>query len=106
MIVKRDIFPAVVTFTSGESSHELTITRVVETADSVIVVQDAGSGPIIVFQERLYGPSTWNGTEGQITTASGTTLSYYKDSACGCGSRLRSWNPYRNIVNSTQDPTA
>lgn len=106
MIVKRDVFPAVVKFVSGNSTHELTICRVVQTNDSVIVVQDSGSGPITVFEGTIIGTASWNGTDGSIDTTVGTRVEYTKDSACGCGSRLRSWNPYRNIVSSTQDPTS
>lgn len=105
MIVKRDTFPAIVTFTSGTNEHNLTICRVVLTSNEIIVVQDSGSGPIEVFHEPVIGIPIWDGKSGTVQTTSGITVHYEKDSACGCGSRLRSWNPYRNIVSSSQDPT-
>ena len=106
MIVKRDTFPCIVTFVNGDSSHQISIARVVQTEDRIIIARDAPAGPVIIFDEPYSGTPTWNGSEGTVEMVSGTRIEYKKDSACGCGSRLRSWNPYRNIVSSNQDPTA
>ncbi len=105
MIVKRDVFPSIVTFSQGETSHQISIARVVQTESRVIIAQDSPKGPVIVYDQPYTDIPTWNGTEGSFHVGD-TTITYKKDSACGCGSRLRSWNPYRNIVNSNQDPTA
>lgn len=108
MIVKRDIFPSIVNFTSSGSDHtsQISIARVVQTESRVVIAQDTMNGPVIIFNEEFTGTPTWNGSEGSFLTTTGVEITYKKDSACGCGSRLRSWNPYGSIVNSSQDPTA
>lgn len=78
----------------------------------VLVAQDSPEGAQIVFKEKvttLIFPNeeelqkSNNGTY-RIITVSGKTLAFSKDTNCGCGSRLRSWNPYRTIQ-SIKDPT-
>ena len=76
----------------------------VEANKVVLVAQDSPQGAQIVFKERI---NTFideiDGTY-RLITVSGKTLAFSKDTNCGCGSRLRSWNPYRTLQ-SIKDPT-
>jgi hypothetical protein len=105
MIVKRDTFPAIVDFTLNDNTHQLTITRVVINESNILIAKDTPKGPVVVY-DQPYTSASWNGKLGTVEIADGTVITYRKDAACGCGSRLRSWNPYRNVVYSNQDPTA
>jgi hypothetical protein len=119
MIIKTDIFPAhVAVAPSGafesvddlkssppsEGSHYVGTTRVIIVDDLVVVAVDSPSGPNIVFREKIetYLKGAKSSEEHRIVTISGKMLAFKKDSNCGCGSRLRSWNPY-NTVNSIKD---
>lgn len=84
----------------------LSTTRVVVTETHVTVAQDSPDGAQIVFHEpysQLIRPEERDGTF-RVVTPTGKFLAFQKDTACGCGSRLRSWNPYRTL-NSINDPT-
>jgi hypothetical protein len=79
--------------------------RVVVTLDRVLVFQDAPGGPSLIFSERIasYTPPPSQRTltirtqatprEATITTDSGKTLAFRRATGCGCGSRLRSFDP-------------
>jgi hypothetical protein len=73
----------------------------------VVIAQDSPEGAQIVFQESIqeYIPSVKQEEDSKIKTSSGKMLAFKKDTNCGCGSRLRSWNPYRTL-SSTKDPSA
>lgn len=88
----------------------LSTTRVILTNEVIAVAQDTPQGAVIVFQERYEtcNPEPTNKTKQQqqnqtatttyrVTTASGKMLAFQKDTNCGCGSRLRSWNPYKTL---------
>lgn len=126
MQIHADIFPAFVSITPADidielselrsappsrGSFQVAIARVVITRDRVIVARDAGNGPEVVFSEPIdtttYFKSQTPATQDSyVQTVSGKKIAFRKDSACGCGSRLRSWNPYGNTMHSTADPTA
>lgn len=83
-----------------EGAHYLATTRVIVTNDTIVVAQDSPEGAKIVFQEK-YEVFLTEG-EFRVVTLSGKMLAFKKDTNCGCGSRLRSWNPYRTL-NSMKD---
>lgn len=123
MNIRADVFPALVSVTPVEldisladlrsappspGSYQITIARVVITNNHLIIAQDMGSGPQIVFSEDV-DPATYyknpaRTADSYIQTISGKKIAFKRDSACGCGSRLRSWNPYKGGVSSNQDP--
>jgi hypothetical protein len=80
-------------------------TRVIVTDTHVTVAQDAPSGAQIIFNERhsFFEKSPKEADTAYIITESGKFLAFRKDTNCGCGSRLRSWNPYKTL-NSIRDP--
>jgi hypothetical protein len=82
--------------------YYIATTRVVLTEDTVTVAQDSPKGALIVFQEKylrenLIGPQGDKKTY-KLTTVSGKMLAFQKDTNCGCGSRLRGWNPYKTLT--------
>jgi hypothetical protein len=117
MKVKVDLFPShfsVVASGEYENIADLTAqpikrsdkvfyvskTRVVlwsnEENDFITVASDSPSGPQVVFQQK-YVEMTENEGVYRLLTLDGKMIAFEKDSNCGCGSRLRSWNPYRTI---------
>lgn len=77
----------------------LEVTRVIITEDQVIVAKDSDEGPRIVFKETYatYIPSNEANKDSFVVTTSGKMLAFKKDTGCGCGSRLRGWNPYKTL---------
>jgi hypothetical protein len=80
----------------------LEITRVILTETEIVVAKDGNSGPVIVFQEAYDQVSlSEKPTEDtRVVTSSGKMLAFKKDTGCGCGSRLRGWNPYKTLGSS------
>jgi len=122
MRIIADIFPADF---SGTASNVLTdvallnpittndprvsyvaTTRIIVTETHVSVAADSPSGPTLVFHEpyaQFFPPTEKNGVYRAILK-SGKFVAFQKDDACGCGTRLRSWNPYKTL-SSINDPT-
>lgn len=115
-----DIFPAVLRIAPPESLSDITQLpirgdapqgtrkldrcRAIYAGGVLMVAVDSPEGPSLVFQEQI----TEHQSEGKtnwVLTQSGKIFVIEKDTNCGCGSRLRVWNPLRNIVSSTEDPT-
>jgi hypothetical protein len=87
-----------------KDAYYLATTRVIVTDEVVVVAQDSPNGARIVFQEKYETFLPVNSAEdSRVITVSGKMLAFKKDTNCGCGSRLRSWNPYKTIT-SMKDP--
>ena len=80
----------------------LEITRVILTETEIIVAVDGDTGPKIVFQEKydVANLSEKPTEDTRVVTVSGKMLAFKKDTGCGCGSRLRGWNPYKTLGSS------
>ena len=119
MKINLDIFPAhlvavpagftedVTELTSSPATPEATYlntTRVVIAGDQIFVAIDSNTGPVIAFKEKIaeFIPGADKNAEQRVVTESGKMLAFRKDNNCGCGSRLRGWNPY-NTLNSIKD---
>jgi hypothetical protein len=72
--------------------------RAVIINQTLVVAVDSPTGPEIVFREKLIEQQT-NSVERytQVRTESDKVIVISKDENCGCGSRLRGWNPYRSV---------
>lgn len=107
----HDLFPATLTVTSPDgSSGRVDACRVLLTDEVLVAVVDSPTGPLVVFREGYASfdrAASATGTS-TVVTSTGRTVTFTKDTACGCGSRLRSWNPLGALaaVSSSQDPTA
>jgi hypothetical protein len=88
-------------------SYYIGTARVIITDTNITIAADDAAGPQIVFNERYtsFEKSTSPETDSYVITESGKMLAYKKDNNCGCGSRLRSWNPYKTLQ-SNRDPIA
>lgn len=120
---KVDVFPAILLIAPADSlDHygELRMTgerpqgtrrvdrsRVAIVNGRMYVAIDAPEGPTLVFREDIaeYSKSE-DGKTHHAITASGKIVAFGKDHNCGCGSRLRSWNPFGNYLSATGDPDA
>jgi len=82
----------------------LDVTRVIVTDETIMVAKDGPQGPQVVFRETYttFEPSKDAGEDSYVVTTSGKMLAFRKDRGCGCGSRLRGWNPYKTL-NSIKD---
>lgn len=91
-------------FEPTPGANYLEITRVIITEEMVMVAKDSHNGPQIVFQERYetFISSEKPTEDSFVVTESGKMLAFKKDTGCGCGSRLRGWNPYKTL-NSSKD---
>lgn len=114
-----DVFPAVVrllppnddlllqeidpTGDYPKDTRKVDRTRVAVAGENVMIVRDSPTGPELIFREKVT-EQFHSGKYSYIRTFSGKILVVTKDHNCGCGSRLRSWNPYGNIVGSSEDP--
>ena len=121
----QDLFPAYVVIATADfptpieeissapptpGTAQITIARVVVSNTRIIVAQDGPQGPQIVYDEAIDPESHFKSAspltlDSYVTTATGVKIVFKKDTACGCGSRLRSWNPTGGISTSIKDPT-
>lgn len=115
-----DVFPAIVKVISPGSLSDLSqasVTgdlpqgtrkvdrcRVVVLNNQVMIAVDSPEGPQLVFREKVEEMINEKGLD-RIKTESGKMLAFIKDTNCGCGSRLRSWNPFGGVVSSSEDPS-
>jgi hypothetical protein len=124
MSVKYDLFPAYITFlpaedettaqnmTSGppnpKGARHLDRARVIVYQNKVLVAIDGDRGPQIVFRDTYEATDFFRSKsreeDSYLTTTSGKKIAFRRNDSCACGSRLRSWNPYKSL-NSTGDPT-
>lgn len=121
--VLLDIFPATAIITAHElpapiqdlrsapatpGTHQINTARVIVTSDRVLIAVDGPTGPSLVFSQSYVPGSLFKNPDkskdSYLTAETGQAVVFRKDTVCGCGSRLRSWNPFRS-VSSTKDPT-
>ena len=122
MQIIHDVFPAhvslaapnvftdvhrLISYPNNPGTYYIQTSRVIITDTNITIAADAPEGPQIVFNERYtsFEKSTSPETDSYVITESGKMLAYKKDVNCGCGSRLRSWNPYKTLQ-SNRDPIA
>jgi hypothetical protein len=117
-----DVFPALIKLAPPGSLSDYTTlqttgdvpqgTRRVDRSRAVvinnflIIAHESPEGPLVVFKEAIEG-MTQEGKTSHVLTVSGKIIAISKDDNCGCGSRLRGWNPMGSaIVTSSGDPDA
>ncbi len=71
--------------------------RIVIDEDLIMVAVDSPEGARVIFQEEYVTFEKDLKGESKIVTKSGKMLAFKRDTNCGCGSRLRSWNPTRTL---------
>lgn len=92
--LRADVFPANVKFSFAKNPYNRS--RAIVTADRVMVLVDGQRTPRLLYDGRL---ENVNGTSTQMvaTTAEGE-ITIARAGGCGCGSRLRSFKPYRKAI--------
>jgi 2',3'-cyclic-nucleotide 2'-phosphodiesterase (5'-nucleotidase family) len=122
MQILHDVFPAhvalaasntftdvhqLISYPNNVGTYYIQTARVIVTDTNITIAADAPEGPQIVFNERytFFEKAATPETDSYVITESGKMLAYKKDVNCGCGSRLRSWNPYKTLT-SNRDPIA
>lgn len=117
MRIIEDIFPAHSSFAAAgvidnietlyanpeqENVYYVGTARVVLTETTVIVAIDSPEGAKVVFQEdyETFLTNHPNDATYRLITKSGKMVAFKRDSSCGCGSRLRSWNPYKTLASN------
>ncbi len=114
-----DVFPAVIRLAPPNSLEDYTLlppvgdapqgTRRVDRCRAIVldgtlvIAQDSPEGPQVIFRERV-SEMQHDKKVTHLLTESGKIIVIRKDENCGCGSRLRSWNPYGSYMTSNQDP--
>lgn len=96
----------------AQGGRRLERVRVIATGTHVVVFQDAGraQGPIVIFNELIqdFTPAKTRSVrirtlsddpfpQFAATTESGKTLAWYRSGGCGCGSRLKGFNPFNTL---------
>lgn len=120
MQIKYDVFPAHVVLAQKDSmaladlhsspptkdTYYLSKTRVIVSDERVIIAHDSNEGPVIVFNEEYeqFDKAGQKTEDSHVVTRSGKMIAFKLDRNCGCGSRLRAWNPYRHVY-SSKDPS-
>lgn len=130
--VRADVFPASLVVAPASSPEPATTTRyplpddehgrrlvdkvrVLVTDTHVYVFQDSPQGPALIFSEEVtdYTPpiplhtrrvrDAHKPTEATLTTSSGKTLAFSRSSGCGCGSRLKTFNPFKVVLATARE---
>lgn len=107
--VDDETFASLTPLTRIQGSRLVDAVRVILTDEMIMIAADSSNGPMLIFKERYVKesltPDKPKPTRGitKLRTITGKVIVMEKDSNCGCGSRLRGWNPY-NTVYSTSDP--
>lgn len=111
-----DIFPAVIAiappnsidineFTprgqSPQGTRRVDRSRIIVTADTLLIAIDSDSGPKTVFKERCTFYSKGDDKVHRAITDTGKIISFRKENNCRCGSRLVGWNPFKEINNDS-----
>ncbi len=107
-----DVFPSILVAVAPglvETLEEVTVApptegsfmvdkcRIVIDSDLIMVAVDSPEGARVIFQEEYDIFEKDLKGESKIVTKSGKMLAFKRDTNCGCGSRLRSWNPTRTL---------
>ena len=113
MNVVADVFPAMVALAlpgsledinellprgaSPAGTRHVDRCRAILLNNKLLIAVDTPTGANVVFNETYISHSKIDRIH-RVTTESGKLIAFSKDDNCGCGSRLRSWNPYGSII--------
>ena len=111
MKIKLDVFPADVVVVAADILEDISLltcspatlgafqvatARVIVDETHITIAVDAPEGAKIIFRETYN--MLYPGKEAKVITSSGKMLAFVRNDSCGCGSRLRAWNPYKTII--------
>lgn len=79
--------------------------RVAIVDNRIYIVVDSPEGPSVVFREGIISyEKSEDKKMHRAQTVSDKLLLFFKDQNCGCGSKLRSWNPFGSQLSASGDP--
>jgi hypothetical protein len=87
---------------SDEGAEKFSECRVIVQRNLIIVGAHSARGVHAVFRgevEEIFKAEQFT----RVLTRSGHLVVFAKSKGCGCGSKLRSWNPYGTIVRSSKN---
>lgn len=93
--------------TAAATARRIDAVRVVVTDEIVMIAADTHGGPMLIFREKYVPQNSViikRSETSRLITESGKIVLFTKDDDCGCGSKLRAWNPYRTVY-SAKDPS-
>lgn len=103
-LIDVDRFPCDVTFADEKYQHQgekafFEGARVILHEKRILVaIDDKYDAKVIFFEEYSISDISENPEESStIYTKSGKMIVFNENRACGCGSRLRGWNPYKTL---------
>lgn len=110
-----DVFPAVLKIAPADSLFDFTALdftqkppdgtrrldrcRVVIVENTLMVAVDSPQGPELVFREKVSAFSSYDDLH-HARTESAKIMVFKKDRNCGCGSQLRTWQPYKHLYSN------
>jgi hypothetical protein len=100
-VVQGDEFPFGSFGVFNDGGSRFFESRVIVHKNQVIVGADSARGAQTVYRAEVAQVSKEAGYTRVLTT-DGHLVVFTTSKGCGCGSRLRSWNPYGNVVRSSR----
>lgn len=91
-------------------SRELYAVRVVVVAGWILMAADSPTGPVLIFSQRT-DPSKQKIRRGKdeesyVITETGRLVVFKRDDECGCGSKLKAWNPLKTVKKLIEEDEA
>lgn len=90
-------------------SRELYAVRVCVVAGWILIGADSPDGPVLVFSQKIsdqHKIRTGKDAESFVITENGRLVVFKKDDECGCGSKLRAWNPLKTVKTLISEASA
>jgi hypothetical protein len=97
--IRFNLFPLAVTVNDkdGNPVQAHNAARTIVTDDEVFVYVDGAQGPEVFFTDRLED-FEGNASDGwTVKTSEESSLTMTRSGGCGCGSRLKGYNPFPGI---------
>lgn len=97
--IRFNLFPIAVDVTDSEGNPVInhTATRAIVTDDEVYIYADDTHGPSVIFNDRLEDFSGTAQNGWTALTSDGNTVNMTRSGGCGCGSRLKGYNPFPGL---------
>lgn len=107
-------YPAVVTTPRGTTVDRVKVFLVKsadQTGHRLLIYRDSAQGPSLVYAQAITAYTLappparlrdmYSGARNTATLSTGGTVTWYRGSGCGCGSRLKTFDPFRMLDAST-----
>ena len=76
-----------------EGTYYVDVCRIVFTQNEIVIAVEEEDGVRIIFRDKYSPIHNVSQDIDRIITTTGRMLVFEVDSTCGCGARLKSWNP-------------